>query len=96
LYLRPQNRFVTPNAGISEYEIGARELIEPETSREAGVPQFVVRCQYLQPFLLAMRIPIESGDLSDQNRRATARQLDDGIADTFVSALLLISTCQKG
>jgi len=31
-----------------------------------------------------MRIPIESGDASDQNRSAGGEQLDDGIVDTLV------------
>ena len=43
-----------------------------------------------------MRIPIESGDASDQDRSAAGEQLDDGIGDTFVSALLLMSACHKG
>jgi len=43
-----------------------------------------------------MRIPIKSGDASDQNRSAGGEQLDDGIVDTLVSALLLMSACHKG
>jgi hypothetical protein len=42
-----------------------------------------------------MRIPIESGDASDQNRSFGDEQLDDGIVDTLVSALLRMSASHK-
>jgi len=51
---------------------------------------------YCSPVFFAMRIPIESGDASDQNRSAGGEQLDDGIVDTLVSALLLMSACHEG
>ena len=41
-------------------------------------------------------IPIEFGDASHQNRSLEDEQLDDGIVDTLVSALLLMSACHKG
>jgi hypothetical protein len=44
---------------------------------------------------LVVRGPMKSGDASNQNRSAEGEQLDDGIVDTFVSALLLMSACHK-
>jgi hypothetical protein len=43
-----------------------------------------------------MRIPIGTGDASDQSRSAGGEQLDDGIVGTLVSVLLLTGARHKG